>query len=223
MLISRGNGHKKFAFVHVQKTGGASISELLRYAVPDVTSCGPRHMGARGARRRLKDWDEYYRFAFVRNPWDRLVSWYSMMEGTRKAREGEPLPAHARLRLRRRPLLSHAVEVLEEDPTFEAFLKQCTGEFRKDGAVYSFTRNQADYLTDRNGRLLVDFVGRFERLEADVAAVFAEIGLGEPKLPHANKSKRGHYSGYYTPETARIVAERFAKDIDYFGYEFEGP
>ncbi len=91
-----------------------------------------------------------------------------------------------------------------------------------DGALYSFTRNQVDYVTNRQGRLLVDFVGRFERLEADVAAVFAEIGLGEPELPHKNRSKRrGHYSAFYTPETEEIVRERFNRDIEYFGYEFE--
>lgn len=223
LLVSQGNGHKKFAFIHVQKTGGSSVDRLLRSLVPGVVPYDPRHMGARLARRRLEDWEEYFRFAFVRNPWDRLVSWYSMIEGARRAHEGRPLPERRRRRLENNPLLSHAVGVLDEDPTFEAFVRRCTEEFRHKGAVYSFARNQADYLTSGNGSLLVDFVGRFERLEADAAVAFAEIGLGEPKLPHANRRKRDHYSGFYTPELRAVVADRFAKDIERFGYAFEGP
>ena len=72
-----------------------------------------------------------------------------------------------------------------------------------------------EYLTDKDGNLLVDFMGRFERLEAKAAAVFTEIRLGKPELPHANKSEHGHYSGFYTPETVQIVAERFAKDMSF--------
>lgn len=228
------SGHRKFAFIHIQKTAGTSVEELLKAAVPDMTYYGPRHMEARYARRKLKDWDERFTFAFVRNPWDRLVSWYSMIQGgARRVREGKP-PAARWLRSIwgepwRNPLLAHALEVLEEDPTFESFVKHCTGEFRKDGAIYSFERNQIDYLTSRRGRLLVDFVGRFERLPEDLTVVFSEIGLEpgliEDKLPHKNLNRnrilRGHYRNFYTPETAAIVGERFAKDIEYFGYKFE--
>jgi hypothetical protein len=234
VLASGGeNGHRKFAFIHIQKTAGTSVEELLQAAVPDVTYYGPRHMEARYARKKLKDWEERFTFAFVRNPWDRLVSWYSMIErGARRVHEGKPPNSHWLRRIWREPwrnpLLAHALEELEEDPTFETFVKHCTGEFRKGGVIYSFERNQIDYLTNRRDRILVDFVGRFERLSEDLTMVVSEIGLEpsliEDKLPHKNRNKnrlvRGHYRNFYTPETAAIVAERFAKDIDYFGYEF---
>ncbi len=43
-----------------------------------------------------------------------------------------------------------------------------------------------------------------------------------PQLPHVNPSPRhGHYSFYYDAESAEWVRKRFAKDIDFFGYEFE--
>jgi transposase len=229
------NGHRKFAFIHIQKTGGSSVEELLRVTVPDITHYGPRHMGAGHARKTLEDWEERFTFAFVRNPWDRLVSWYSKIEGkrsleARRVQGGEPPDEHWLWRIQRNPLLAHTVQLLEEDSSFESFVKRCVGEFRKNGAIYSFTRNQIDYLTtirlQRRGSRLVDFVGRFERLSEDLAAVFSEIGLEpglvEDTLPHTNQSDRGLYRDYYTPETAAIVAERFAKDIEYFGYEFDG-
>jgi hypothetical protein len=235
VLASGGeNDHRKFAFIHIQKTAGTSVEELLRAAVPDITYYGPRHMGASHARKKLKDWDERFTFAFVRNPWDRLVSWYSMIEReARSVHEGRAADSHwLQLIWRepwRNPLLAHALEVLEEDPSFESFVKRCTGEIRKGGVIYSFERNQLDYLTNKRGRMLVDFVGRFERLSEDLTMVFSEIGLEpslvEDKLPHKNGYKkpllRGHYRNFYTPETAAIVAQRFAKDIDYFGYGFE--
>lgn len=235
MLASGGeNGHRKFAFIHIQKTAGTSVEELLKAVVPDITYFGPRHMGARHARKKLKDWDERFTFAFVRNPWDRLVSWYSMIEsGARSVHEGKPPTPHwLQLIWRepwRNPLLAYALEVLKEDPSFESFVKRCTGEFRKGSVIYSFERNQIDYLTNERDRILVDFVGRFERLSEDLTMVFSEIGLDpslvEDKLPHKNRYNkrllRGHYRTFYTPETAAIVAERFARDIDYFGYEFE--
>ena len=223
------NGHRKFAFIHIQKTAGTSVEELLQAAVPDMTYYGPRHMEASYARKMLEDWDERFTFAFVRNPWDRLVSWYSMIEtGAKRVHEGKPPAAQWLRRIwrepRRNPLLAHALEVLKEDPTFESFVKHCTGEFRKGGVIYSFERNQIDYLTNQRDRILVDFVGRFERLQEDLTAVFSEIGLEpglvEDQLPHRNRSHHGHYRDFYTPETAAIVAERFAKDIEYFDYEF---
>jgi hypothetical protein len=68
----------------------------------------------------------------------------------------------------------------------------------------------------------VDFVGRFESLESDFRQACRIIGLRPiPPLPHANNSHRKrHYSAYYDDESVEWIRERFAKDIDYFGYKF---
>ena len=212
MLISgRENGHRKFAFIHIQKTGGDSIEKLLRAAVPGLRFSDPRHKGALRASEEIENWDEYYSFAFVRNPWDRLVSWYCMMDQIRGRGENiswnSPLPRY----------------VWEAASTFEDFIKRCTKEFKVRGEVYAFTRNQLDYLADKDGELLVDFVGKVERFDEDLTTVLGEIGLDVPAnaIPHANRYEHGHYSTFYTPETESIVRARFAQDIEYFGYEFE--
>jgi hypothetical protein len=81
---------------------------------------------------------------------------------------------------------------------------------------------QSDYLIDLHGNLIVDFIGRYERLQDDFDTACRKIGIPTPPLPHKRRAKtRGAYREYYTPQTAQLVAEHFKADIDMFGYTFE--
>ena len=203
MLVS--DSHK-LVFVHIQKTGGDTVSALLRERIADLRSILARHAFASRGMEYLDDWDEYFKFAFVRNPWDRLVSWYTMI--TTFDKTGNELWWY----------------VHDNSSTFEEFIHNCTGEVEvKEGVSYSFAYNQLDYVTDEHGNLLVDFIGRLENLDEDLRKVFRRIGLELETVPHLNRSDHRHYSTFYTPETEMIVRERFQRDIEYFGYEFERP
>lgn len=206
MLVSESHG---FAFVHVQKTGGTSLKHLLRRRVPDLQQRGGTHDPARRGRELVEGWEGLYRFAFVRNPWDRLVSWYSMLTQKR--------PAKARPRHPRR----FRAYVLREARSFEDFVVRCTGVVRDFDGTKSIAFDQLDYLTGPDGELLVDFVGRFERLEADVARLLARIGVPDAPLPHRKATRHRHYTEYYTPALRDLVGERHRRDVAHFGYSFE--
>lgn len=226
MLVSHSH---KLVFVHIQKTGGQTISRVLKKSISDITRFRRKHEFAVHAMEDLEDWDGYFKFAFVRNPWDRLVSWYSMI--------GEPDVAGAhpvrvdrtqKRRLRRARMKQSGDRLLlwryvvDNSSTFEEFIKNCTGEIEvKPGVFYSFAYNQLDYVSDGDGNVLVDFIGRFESFRTDLLEVSNRLGIDLKSVPHDNRSPHRHYSSYYTPETRMIVGERFKRDIEYFGYEFE--
>ena len=220
MLVSHG---RKLVFVHIQKTGGDTVSRLMGESIPDIFCFKAKHESAVKAAAELKCWNEYFKFAFVRNPWDRLVSWYSMI------RDAETIRWHQILtNQRRRSHFRQTREnklwryVLDNSSTFEEFIINCTDEIEVDeGVHYSFAYNQLDYIADSNDDLLVDFIGRFESFGSDLYKVYDRLGLELGSIPHENRSVRGHYSTFYTPETETIVRKRFQRDIQYFGYKFE--
>jgi len=190
-------------FVHVQKTGGSSIRDALGMAQFDAH----KHRFASELRAiyGADTWNQYFKFAFVRNPWDRLVSWWEMMR--RNVVEGRPRNGFQRY-------------VMERAGTFAEFLQQCDTEYRDaDGAKWIY-RNQVDYLTDADDVLLVDFVGRFEQLQLDFSRVAARLSVPPITLPRVNATVRRPYTSYDSRELRELVAERYAKDIEAFGYRF---
>jgi hypothetical protein len=205
----------RFIFIHVPKTAGMSISGALApYAHRTEHMLVNRllalvgihvnhyahykqkrfrlHTAARIVRRHLpaRVYDDFFKFAFVRNPWDRLVSQY-----------------HYILRSR----THHRHRLVTSMSGFQEYVRY---ELRRNKPL------QKDVVTDRRGRLIVDFVGRYERLERDFAAVCRTLNI-EAVLPHVNRTLHRDYRCYYDPPTIERVASHFREDIDFFGYTFD--
>ena len=108
---------------------------------------------------------------------------------------------------------------------------------------YRHVMPQYDMLHDGDGRLLVDFVGRFETLHADFDRVCERLGMPDSQLPHRNPSDKKSrdlkrrlrnwlyrngenqlrgLDDFYDDETRRAVACYYRRDIDAFGYEYPG-
>jgi hypothetical protein len=203
-----------FVFVHIPKTGGTSIEEALsRCGVKlaligmsteeergrlGITEPWLHHIPAVELRRILgaSRWDSYFSFAFVRNPWDRLVSLYHFLHKQFAAR----------------PDLQQAF------PAIAARLKtsRTFGEWLAAGASPA---PQLDLIVDPDGRKLVDFVGRYEHLERDFGYVQRRIGV-TASLPHLLRSQHPPYRDCYDDETRELVARNYRRDIEAFGYQF---
>lgn len=209
MLLS---DEKRFVFIHVPKAGGSSMTAALgpwclpRNRAPWASWARwvglPRdyrryrfgkHEGLAAVERRMPAelYGAYFKFAFVRNPWDRLVSDYNSV-----LRD----PAHRRhARVRR----------------LGSFREYVVSEAQRS------LRTQLELLADSTGGIGVDFVGRFERLEADFRAVCERVGI-EASLPHLNRREHEPYADYYDEETRELVRARWTDDVEAFGYEFQG-
>lgn len=83
-------------------------------------------------------------------------------------------------------------------------------------------RSQYTFLSNRDGQIAIDFVGRFETLERDFAAVCRQFGLPSTKLPRVQAARtRVNYADYYDSDMRAAVARRYADDVRLFGYTFQ--
>lgn len=77
-----------------------------------------------------------------------------------------------------------------------------------------------DYYREKNGDIALNYIIKSESLQLDFKKVCKEINIPYKKIPLINSTKHKHYIEYYNDKARKIVAEKFAKDIEYFGYEF---
>lgn len=198
-------------FVHVQKTGGLTVESLLRESLPDakvLTGLPNRHAPLAIALREHPEVADYWTFGFVRNPWARMYSWWSMIQRRKAVAAGGNEVVAARIARSR-----FWSGVIEKFPDFEAFLMKGPEEYRR------LRTPQIDYLRTEDRQ--ADFIGRTENFDADLRVVLERIGIpAPPEVPHKNRGPAGDYRQHYDDRTRDRVAELFAPDIEEFGYRF---
>jgi hypothetical protein len=186
-------------FVHVPKTGGISVSKGL------FGNYSGGHYGIEWYRGHYqkRTFSRYFKFSFVRNPWDRLYSAFNFLSRG-GFHSGD---------------LSWFEEHLARYSCFDEFvLAWLTKETALTGHIHF--RPQHSFLCSNAGELLVDFVGRFESLEQDYEAVRKRIG-GGADLQHLNSSRHSKdYVQHFSRKAAERVAEVYRRDIELFGYAF---
>jgi hypothetical protein len=211
----------QFIFFHVAKVAGISIREALKEYTQEPEKFKikrpPRqingranplytmwesaltHVTAQEARKELGEtFHTCYTFAFVRNPWDWQVSMYHfLLKETDNPR----------------------YEEVRAMSGFEEYLEWVIAT--RNPYPRGATKLQSEMITDADGDIIVDFVGRFEHLAADFAQVCQRLNIAA-SLPHLNSSQHRDYRSYYNERTRRLVEDYCAADIELFGYTFEG-
>jgi MoaA/NifB/PqqE/SkfB family radical SAM enzyme len=198
----------RFIFIHIEKTGGTSCERALcaatgmdlaltRFDDEVLPGRECKHISARELRGIVGEevWGTYFKFAVVRNPFDRLLSHWSY---------------HAQLETPQPWQLRDWVTY----PDFRSFLRGLGA-----GEVSGLPNLQSRMLCDDDGRLIVDFVGRFERLAEDFAAVCGRLGVDAGPLPHTVASRHEPWEACYDEAGRRVVADLDAEDFWRLGYE----
>ncbi len=205
----------RFLFTHIPKTGGTSVRAAMGPYGHDAASCWQnrmfgrvgidsnlllgswqsyqyrRHSRADKAQQKMPErvFDSLFKFCFVRNPFELLVSNYCSIRSN---------PADKR---------HHAVGTME----FGKFV---------DYAVRKRIGFQLSMIKGRDGRVLMNYVGRFERIEEDFLEILQQLCL-TASLPHLNISEPRDFRTFYDEVTIAKVSQAYAEDIDAFGYRFD--
>ena len=132
----------------------------------------------------------FFKFSFVRNPWDKIIS--------------ECFCPHIQL------IFKNCKNIKDKIKT------AC--HWGTKGGYAGHCRKQTDFIN--HAGIELDFMGRFENLQQDYKHVCNVLDMPGVALPHKFKTKHKHYTEYYDDETREIVAEKYKKDIGFFGYEF---
>jgi hypothetical protein len=186
-------------FIHIPKTAGSSISMSLFGSLGGGHRTAGRYRLIFGQQR----FDEYFKFAFVRNPWDRVLSAYNYLKaGGSSVRDREFSRQH-----------------LTDFDSFGDFVRRWLRVEDVHSQVHFMPQHEFIGLDDQD--IAVDFLGRYETLETDFAAVSTHLGLS-PSLGTETRvtNRRGSYRDEYDEETRGIVSDVYARDIEMFGYEF---
>lgn len=197
----------KFIFTHIGRTGGGSIeAALINYgskkphtypyylnASKIIKFEASQHWTSVEERIALGEeiWNQCFKFTIVRNPWDRILSQYK----------------------------GH---VIKEVPglSFEQYLHRSFVE-KVSHDEFRFIHPCMDWITDEDGNVLVNYVGKFENLQEEFDTICDKLNIPKTYLPHVNKDpNKEPYQKYYNSKTRKLIEDVFEKDIKQFNYKF---
>lgn len=195
---------KKVVFMHVPKTAGSSVRKFAienKIVIIGHNLRDENYESLFSYKTRRKT---SFSFAFVRNPWDRLVSsYFYLQKGGRNAED----------RLDRDKLFKD-----DSLSDFRLFVKN--GLIKKKFLQQIHFKEQ--YLWFYNGgNCLVDKIYKFEKLQEAINDICTLNNYTQYELPHTNTSNHSHYTEYYDDETRKLVSDIYEKDIELFNYSFE--
>jgi hypothetical protein len=207
MIVSHSH---RYIFAAIPKTGTHSVRQALRehlgaddieqvglfvdkrFPFEELAAARHGHLGLAQVRPFLGEevFGSYFKFAFVRNPFDRFVSYCAFM--TRVSGEFDRMPQQ---------VMRHIL-------------------FQLRPMQHILFQPQHTVLVDADGALLSDHVGRVEEMQASYDAICARIGIPTRPLEQVNSTRRGDYRQYYDQQLIDGVSALYRRDLDLFGYGF---
>ena len=213
----------KIIFIHIPKVGGESIRSFFSNDDRNIS----KHATARQIRDYIgKDlWDEYFKFSFVRNPFSQVVSMYHHLRKTLL------YPDQTKRKYGKRIMHPKKACLIAIKHSFNTYVKRIYKEkqiqdeaLRTKSWPVNHFQPLSEWITDEEGRIIVDFVGKLESIDEDFQFVCRKIGYKGHKglkLPHLNASTHASYQALYDIETKAIIEKFFKRDLSLFDYYFE--
>jgi Sulfotransferase family len=207
MIISH---RHRFIFFAIPKTGTHAVRRALRAQLgpedveqvgmfeqrvlpqPELAALRHGHLSVRQVKPVLGAvFDDYLKFAFVRNPFDRFVSYCSFI--TRDSGEFARDP---------RGTMNYVMRDLKP-------------------VNHILFRPQVEFLIDEAGKVAMDVTCRQETMQQSYDEVCARIGMPTETLERVNSTSRRAYQEYYDDALIALVADFYRADLDTFGYTFD--
>lgn len=218
MILSRG---RRFIFIHIPKTGGTALALALEkramaddVLVGDTPKARARRGRLRGAKTAGRLWKHstladldglvtageaasFFTLTLVRNPWDRVASYYTWL---------------------RAQSFAHPAVGLAKARSFSGFLNHP----QTQGSLMAWP--YGSYMRDATGVERCSLFAPLERIDEVLAPFEAHLGFRFSPIPRANASARARdWRGFYSDADAALVARLCAEDIGRFGYGFDDP
>jgi hypothetical protein len=233
MIISTS---KQYIFVHIHKAAGTSVhfalDDTLQWNDISIGSTPfgeqiqkpyfrrfnlQKHSSAQDIRQIVGDsiWSNFFTFTFVRHPFKRAVSLYTYIRDMVRRQGIKYYFRHLPLaRFQKNFFTWPITKAFFETKSFSTFIRHPSVQ----GSAGA--RQQCRSLVDESGSVIVDFVGKVERIEEDFRAVAEKIGLPATQLKRKNESKFEKSQPLVLKEgDYEYMYDMYKEDFDAFGYD----
>ncbi len=246
MIISHKN---KFIFIKPAKVAGSSVEVALSKWCGEKDIITPQgdfdsksdddfynsigrnykgfhgHISAEEVKEKIGEdiWNSYFKFTIARNPWDVVISRY-FYEKYRTFRR-EFSYNNLKRKIKMKDIISG--RILKKAKNFiKLNLERKANINNFDDFINFFVKslkNNSEFYFNSQGFPILDFYMRYENLEDDYKKICEIIKIPYEKLPKLKTKQRKikkNYSEYYNQKTKEMIANKFKREIEYFGYNF---
>lgn len=208
-------------YIFIPKVASTSIKKVIAEAL-NIPSPNPsRPEGFVHARNYpfsqksdlLTKYKNYFKFCFIRNPFDRIVSCYS-----NKITQDKDHSDMFHTRGVSKAFANRYGNLFQANMSFDEFVLRVSEI--PDSQADAHFQSQWLRTVDKKGQSLTNFIGRFETLQEDFKYVCDTIGFPWKNLPELMKSSHHCYKDHYCKKTIRLIEERYHEDLRRFNYSF---
>ncbi|MCL7945691.1 sulfotransferase family 2 domain-containing protein [Marinobacter sp. ATCH36] len=190
-------------YIHIPKSAGTSILTALQNGRPHRDHANIKDYYRRDPARS----EDYFKFSFVRNPYDRIASVFFYLQ---RGGNGGSNDLEIKYDMLNRGIYNvndFVNKFLDEEACLQ----------------YVLLRTQYSFFVDDKGEFKMDFVGKYENLEHDFLYVADKIGLPIRKLPKLNMSDNQPlphmgYIHHFNDISLRKINALYLDDFEKFGY-----